>query len=88
MQGNLTAVVGPRDNTIQVQVFDMVGRVHLRHGADDGYTTSAGEARVLADASGRTARATPPARPEGHAGLPQTQSSGSEPQGPDATGAA
>jgi hypothetical protein len=35
VQGNPTAVVDPRDNTIQVQVFDMVGRVLFRGAADE-----------------------------------------------------
>ena len=58
MQGNPTAVVDPRDNTIQVQVFDLVGRVLFRGAADEGYTPTngAGEARVLPDAAGAPVR--------------------------------
>ncbi|MBL8615713.1 MAG: hypothetical protein JNM72_08920, partial [Deltaproteobacteria bacterium] len=55
VQGNPTAVVDPRGNTIQVQVFDLVGRPLFTGAADEGYTPSngQGEARVLADAAGQ-----------------------------------
>jgi RHS repeat-associated protein len=55
VQGNVTAVMDPRENVIQVQRFDLLGRPVFTGAADEGYDGSngKGETTALVDVAGQ-----------------------------------